>query len=109
MEERATLTDEWDAGKAYILAEFEVRNMVWQQLPLKLCCLGHWDIRKAREHVSACLLLFEDVADLDTCHPLTRELLERGGPSATNASSSSTEATSLGSIVDCAGTGPVSN
>ena len=57
--QRRIVLDIFEIGKSEILAEYAIRFSCYQQLPLKLLCIGHHNVRTAREHLVHCLCLYE--------------------------------------------------
>jgi hypothetical protein len=58
-QQRRVILDVFETGKANILDEFAIRFSCYKHLPLKLLCIGHYDVRKAREHLVHCLCLYQ--------------------------------------------------
>jgi hypothetical protein len=77
--QRASVLADFDVGKAFLLAEFTLRTQCWTQLPLKLICLGHWDLAVVRQHLGQCLVLYDNLPG-GTHHPWTEQLLHPASP-----------------------------
>ncbi|CAE7347030.1 unnamed protein product [Symbiodinium sp. KB8] len=76
------MLQDFEAGKALLLAEWELRASCFLELPLKLLCIGHPQLRLARTHMAICLAKYDAVAGRanTTQHPLAVKWLDSSGP-----------------------------
>ena len=78
-DERGRILHDFADGKAFLLAEFALRTRTWTQLPLKLFCLGHWDMAVVRQHAAQCLVLYDNLPAGQARHAWTEKLLSPQG------------------------------
>ena len=67
-------------GKNGIFAELSVRFNCTEHIPIKICCFGHPDKRKARTHGALCLIEYENIPLEEQQLPLTDEVCNPAGP-----------------------------
>lgn len=75
---RGIVLRDFEIGKAFLQTELALRTQCWSKLPLKLFCLGHWDLEVVRQNLAQCLVLY---ANLPACsaHRWTEEVLSPAG------------------------------
>ena len=69
--DKVIILSEFSFGKNMVSMELQVRLDCAAQLPLKLMCVGHYDMREVKNNLAICLILFEDVRNNGReLHPL---------------------------------------
>ena len=81
-QQRQRMLQDFDAGKALLLAEWELRASCFLELPLKLLCVGHPSLRVARTHMAICLAKYDALAHRANTnqHPLAVKWLDSNSP-----------------------------
>eukprot|EP00959_Pyramimonas_sp_CCMP1952_P054162 1133087-Pyramimonas_sp.AAC.1 len=75
VEQQLKILEDFEAGRAHILMHLDIKTSVWQQLPLLLCGLGHWDPVQARSCAHRASAQWRRMTDdlRESAHAITKE------------------------------------
>ena len=70
---------DWSTARREFAAILSAKTSVWQQLPLRLAGLAHFDRAEVRATAAVCLQMYPPDADPELHHPLSNLFLQPGG------------------------------